>query len=151
MPLGTLHLAVEKFLWQAACYQTVHVSHFGHEAVDITLCLKFAADYADIYEVRGQHGQHAAATWSPNSPAIRSSSVTTGSTTSSGALSCDSSRPPDPDAPRGLLDPHSLAGRGASSPSSAVTPTRCPAIATSDWRAMKPPSSMAGRKLGCAG
>ena len=54
-PLGTLHLAVEKFLWQAACYQTVHVSHFGHEAVDITLRLKFAADYADIYEVRGQH------------------------------------------------------------------------------------------------
>jgi glycogen debranching enzyme len=54
-PLGTLHLAVEKFLWQAACYQTVHISHFGHEAVDITLCFKFGADYADIFEVRGQH------------------------------------------------------------------------------------------------
>jgi glycogen debranching enzyme len=54
-PLGTLHLAVEKFLWEAACYQTVQVSHFGQEDVDIILCIKFGADYADIYEVRGQH------------------------------------------------------------------------------------------------
>ena len=62
--LGTLHLAVEKFLWQAACYQQIRVTNYGHEAVTITIRLRFEADYADIFEVRGQHrparGQHAA-------------------------------------------------------------------------------------------
>jgi glycogen debranching enzyme len=53
-PLGTLHLAVEKFLWQAACYEQVTVSHFGREPVRITIGRRFAADYADIFEVRGQ-------------------------------------------------------------------------------------------------
>ena len=53
--LGTLHLAVEKFLWQAACYQQIRVTNYGHEAVTITIRLRFEADYADIFEVRGQH------------------------------------------------------------------------------------------------
>jgi glycogen debranching enzyme len=53
--LGTLHLAVEKFLWQAACYQQVRVTNYGHEVVSITIRLRFEADYADIFEVRGQH------------------------------------------------------------------------------------------------
>ena len=52
--LGTLHLAVEKFLWQAACYEQVRVTNFGHEVVTITVRLRFEADYADIFEVRGQ-------------------------------------------------------------------------------------------------
>ena len=54
LALGTLHLAVEKFLWQAACYQQVHVTNFGHEVVTFTIRLRFEADYADIFEVRGQ-------------------------------------------------------------------------------------------------
>ncbi len=29
--LGTLHLAIERFLWQAACYEQVRVSNFGRE------------------------------------------------------------------------------------------------------------------------
>jgi glycogen debranching enzyme len=53
--LGTLHLAVEKFLWQAACYQQIKVTNFGRDAVDVTIRLRFDADYADIFEVRGQH------------------------------------------------------------------------------------------------
>ena len=52
--LGTLHLAVEKFLWQAACYQQVRVTNFGRQALTITVRLRFEADYADIFEVRGQ-------------------------------------------------------------------------------------------------
>jgi len=54
-PLGTLHLAVEKFLWQAACYQHVRISNHGRERVTFSLRLKFGADFADIFEVRGQH------------------------------------------------------------------------------------------------
>jgi glycogen debranching enzyme len=52
--LGTVHLAVEKFLWRAACYQQMRISNFGREAVSFSLRLRFGADFADIFEVRGQ-------------------------------------------------------------------------------------------------
>jgi glycogen debranching enzyme len=54
-PLGTLHLAVEKFLWQATCYQQIRLCHHGREPVTIALKFRFGADYRDIFEVRGQH------------------------------------------------------------------------------------------------
>jgi glycogen debranching enzyme len=52
-PLGTLHLALRKFLWQGACYQEFRIKNYGLEPVDTALTLHFAADYADIFEVRG--------------------------------------------------------------------------------------------------
>jgi glycogen debranching enzyme len=52
-PLGTLHLALRKFLWQGACYQEFRIRNHGLEPVDTALTLHFAADYADIFEVRG--------------------------------------------------------------------------------------------------
>jgi glycogen debranching enzyme len=51
--LGTLRLALKKFLWQGACYQQLRVRNHGLEPVATSLTLHFAADYADIYEVRG--------------------------------------------------------------------------------------------------
>ena len=54
-PLGMIHLAVEKFLWQAACYQQIRVSNYGRDLVRFRLRLRFGADFADIFEVRGQH------------------------------------------------------------------------------------------------
>jgi glycogen debranching enzyme len=53
LPLGTLHLAWKKFLWRAACYQQLRIKNHGLDPVDISLALHFAADFADIYEVRG--------------------------------------------------------------------------------------------------
>jgi len=53
-PLGTIHLAVEKFLWHAACYQQFRVSHYGRDQAKISLRFRFGADYADIFQVRGQ-------------------------------------------------------------------------------------------------
>jgi glycogen debranching enzyme len=53
-PLSTLHLALKKFLWRGACYQQLRVKNYGLERVETFLALHFAADYADIYEVRGQ-------------------------------------------------------------------------------------------------
>ena len=53
-PLGTLHLAVEKFLWRSACYEQLRVSSCGREPVRFGLRIRFGADYADIFEVRGQ-------------------------------------------------------------------------------------------------
>ena len=53
MPLGTLHIGIRKFLWRGVLYQEMKVRNFGLEAVASALSLRFAADYADIFEVRG--------------------------------------------------------------------------------------------------
>ncbi len=52
-PLGTLHLGLKKFLWQAACYQQLRVKNHALVPVEVSLTLHFAADFADIFEVRG--------------------------------------------------------------------------------------------------
>ncbi len=51
--LGTLHLSLKKFLWEGACYQQFQVKNHGLESLETSLTLHFAADFADIYEVRG--------------------------------------------------------------------------------------------------
>jgi glycogen debranching enzyme len=52
-PLGTLHIALKKFLWQGVCYEHLRVKNHGLEPVEVSLSLRFEADYADIFEVRG--------------------------------------------------------------------------------------------------
>src|SRR5262249_31287569 len=51
--LGTLHLSLKKFLWRGVCYQQLRIKNHGLEPVDTSLTLHFAADFADIFEVRG--------------------------------------------------------------------------------------------------
>jgi glycogen debranching enzyme len=51
--LGTLQLAVKKFLWRGVCYQQVRIKNHGLEPLKVSLTLHFDADYADIFEVRG--------------------------------------------------------------------------------------------------
>jgi glycogen debranching enzyme len=53
VPLGTLQIALRKFLWCGACYQQMRIKNHGRAAVQASLSLHFAADYADIFEVRG--------------------------------------------------------------------------------------------------
>jgi glycogen debranching enzyme len=53
VPLGTLQIALKKFLWRGACYQQLRVKNHGLEPIATSLLLHFAADYADIFEVRG--------------------------------------------------------------------------------------------------
>ncbi|MFM1848811.1 MAG: hypothetical protein RL417_2285 [Pseudomonadota bacterium] len=50
---GTLHTLRSKFLWKGVCYERFTVSNFGGAAAKIHLIIKFAADFADIFEVRG--------------------------------------------------------------------------------------------------
>src|SRR5262249_39916393 len=52
-PLGTLHIARKTFLWQGVCYQQLRIKNHGLGPVETSLALHFAADYADIFEVRG--------------------------------------------------------------------------------------------------
>jgi glycogen debranching enzyme len=56
-PLGTLHIALKKFLWKGVCYQQLRVKNHGLGPVDTFLTLHFAADVADIFEVRGMKRQ----------------------------------------------------------------------------------------------
>jgi len=53
LPLGSLHFGLKKFLWLGACYQELRIENHGTEHAEATLSLQFAADFADIYEVRG--------------------------------------------------------------------------------------------------
>ena len=50
---GTVHLARSWALWKAACHERIRIENFGQSPVRLTLTVEFAADYADIFEVRG--------------------------------------------------------------------------------------------------
>lgn len=53
LPRETLHLFVLSFLWEGACYIRWRIRNYGLIPIDLRLGLVFAADYADIFEVRG--------------------------------------------------------------------------------------------------
>ncbi|SIO61779.1 Glycogen debranching enzyme (alpha-1,6-glucosidase) [Singulisphaera sp. GP187] len=53
VPLGTLHLAVRTLLWQGTCHWRLQVSNHGPDPVDAVIQVRFRADFADIFEVRG--------------------------------------------------------------------------------------------------
>ena len=54
LPRGSLHIYRTKVLWQGTCHERIHVRNFTLSPLDITLSLEFSADYADIFEIRGQ-------------------------------------------------------------------------------------------------
>jgi glycogen debranching enzyme len=53
LPRDTIYLERSKFLWRGACHERLGVRNFGAKPrrIDLTVC--FAADFADIFEVRG--------------------------------------------------------------------------------------------------
>jgi glycogen debranching enzyme len=53
VPRGTLHIERTKFLWNAACHERIRVCNFSLAPVDASISLHFAADFVDIFEVRG--------------------------------------------------------------------------------------------------
>jgi len=50
---GSLHLLRSRFLWQAACYEELKFVNYGMQALSVPLSISFAADFADIFQVRG--------------------------------------------------------------------------------------------------
>ena len=50
----TLHLERTRVLWQDCSYESIVVTNFGNEYALADIHLEFAADFADIFEVRGQ-------------------------------------------------------------------------------------------------
>ena len=50
---GTLHIARTTFLWEGRCYERLRLLNYGLVAIGLAFSLKFEADFADIFEVRG--------------------------------------------------------------------------------------------------
>ena len=53
LPRGSVHLFRSKFLWHHVCYDKVRLANFCTYPVETSLNLDFAADYTDIFQVRG--------------------------------------------------------------------------------------------------
>ena len=49
-----IHLNRVKFIWNAACYERVVVRNYSDCRLDLRLTYRFAADFADLFEVRGE-------------------------------------------------------------------------------------------------
>lgn len=58
IPRGTLLVSRSKFLYEDSCYEQLRIANFGLNKISIPFGLKFDADYADIFEVRGTKREH---------------------------------------------------------------------------------------------
>ncbi len=59
VPRGAVHLFRSKFLWQDVCYDKLRLANFHSIPIETSITLEFAADYADIFQVRGTKREHA--------------------------------------------------------------------------------------------
>jgi glycogen debranching enzyme len=58
-----LHLQRMKFVWNGACYERLLVRNYSEQPLHVRLSFRFAADFADLFEVRGeQRGAHGTST-----------------------------------------------------------------------------------------
>jgi glycogen debranching enzyme len=53
IPHATIHLSRTKVLWDGVCYERLVARNFGQQQVTFSISLRFASDFADIFEVRG--------------------------------------------------------------------------------------------------
>ncbi|MEY4965656.1 MAG: hypothetical protein RL274_1239 [Pseudomonadota bacterium] len=53
LPRETLHVRRSKFLWDGTCYERLALHNFDTRAQACRLSLTFAADFADLFEIRG--------------------------------------------------------------------------------------------------
>jgi glycogen debranching enzyme len=55
LPHSSVHLSRTKVLWEGVCYERLVARSFAREPVRLVLTLRFRADFADLFEVRGMH------------------------------------------------------------------------------------------------
>lgn len=58
LPRGTVHIYRTKFLTEMVCYDQITVNNYGDSAIDVEFAFDFEADFADIFEVRGEKRMH---------------------------------------------------------------------------------------------
>ncbi|APG94889.1 amylo-alpha-1,6-glucosidase (plasmid) [Sinorhizobium americanum] len=54
LPHDSIHLRRSRFLWNGTCYERILVRNFHERPQQIEIRLAFAADFADLFEVRGK-------------------------------------------------------------------------------------------------
>jgi glycogen debranching enzyme len=54
---GSLHIYRSKLIWHGTCHERIHVRNFTLLPLKISLAVEFAADYVDIFEIRGHQRQ----------------------------------------------------------------------------------------------
>src|SRR5450631_3945870 len=57
LPRDTLHIVRTAYLWQGVAYQRIAIGNHSDAPAVFTLALSFGNDFADLFEVRGQHRQ----------------------------------------------------------------------------------------------
>lgn len=55
IPKGSIHIFRSVVLWDQARYEHLRLVNYGEQPVDLSVELSLAADYRDIFEVRGVH------------------------------------------------------------------------------------------------
>jgi glycogen debranching enzyme len=55
IPRGTLHVVRSRFLWQDSCFEKILFVNHGLENLEVPIRIRFDADFADLFEVRGTH------------------------------------------------------------------------------------------------
>jgi glycogen debranching enzyme len=50
-----IHLNRTKFIWNGGCYERLMVRNFADRPLRLHLTYRFGADFADLFEVRGEH------------------------------------------------------------------------------------------------
>jgi glycogen debranching enzyme len=53
LPREVLHLRRSRFLWKGSCYERIAIRNFDVHALPCWISVNFAADFADLFEVRG--------------------------------------------------------------------------------------------------
>jgi len=70
-----LHLQRVKFIWKGACHERLLVRNYSEHPLHVRLSFRFAADFADLFEVRGERraarGSASAALSSKQAVALR--------------------------------------------------------------------------------
>jgi glycogen debranching enzyme len=63
LPKDTLHIARAIYLFNGSLRERIAITNHGPDAVDVTLALAFASDFADIFEVRGIRRERRGESW----------------------------------------------------------------------------------------
>ena len=53
LPRDTIQIVRSKFIWEAGCYERLGLRTYDREPQNIEFVVRFAADFADIFELRG--------------------------------------------------------------------------------------------------
>src|SRR5258708_17262013 len=62
IPRDIVHLFRSRFLWNGAWHERIRVANYGRAALRLSLTFDIAADFADIFEVRGTRRERRGAT-----------------------------------------------------------------------------------------